>query len=127
MTGSAYDVANPPTAEEWLAMDEGHRIAAVEDAHRRTRASVGQNAAAHASMHVVIENRLAMGHRAVIDAYERFCAAGVDRHNTIHALASVASDHMLAVLEQRADFDQTTADAAYAALDPERWKPKPKR
>jgi hypothetical protein len=29
-----YDVGNPPSAEEWLAMEEGARVMAVEEAHR---------------------------------------------------------------------------------------------
>jgi len=126
MTRAPYDIANPPTAGDWLAMDEPGCIAAVEDAHRRTRSPVGQNPAAHALLHVVVENRLAEGHGAVVEAYERLRAGGLSRHTAVHALASVATRHMVAVLEQSTDFDQSTADRDYAALDPAAWKPKPK-
>lgn len=73
-----YDIEHPPAPEAWLAMDEGERLLVVEEAHARARAAV--NANAHASIHVVVENRLAAGHANVVAAYERFRAAGIDRH-----------------------------------------------
>lgn len=105
-------------------MDEGERIAAVEEAHRRARAATGQNPTAHATIHVVVENRLAMGHEAVVEAYDRFRAAGIDRHITIHALASVVTRHMMASLEQAEPLDQATADRDFAALEPSAFQRK---
>ena len=75
-----YDIEHRPAPEAWLAMDEGERLLVVEEAHARTRAAVGSKANAHASIHVVVENRLAAGHANVVAAYERFRAAGIDRH-----------------------------------------------
>lgn len=126
MTIGVYDVSRGPNAAEWLVLEESARIALVAEAHRRSRASVGGNEEAHASIHVVVEDRLAMGHTAVVAAYDRCRAAGVDRHNAIHALASVVTNHMVAVLESHAGFDQATADRDFEAIDPERWKPKKK-
>lgn len=60
----------------------------------------------------------------VVAAYERFRAAGLDRHTTIHALASVVTRHMLSVLEQRPGFSQDEADRDYAALDPAAFQRK---
>ncbi len=119
-----YDVEHPPPPEVWLAMDEGERVSVIEEAHVRTGAAVGGNANAHASIHVVVENRLAAGHAAVVAAYDRFRAAGIDRHTAVHALASVVTRHMMAVLEQRAGFSQDEADRDYAALDPAAFKRK---
>jgi len=119
-----YEVASPPSAEAWLAMDEGERLRLVEEAHRRTRSPVGHSANAHAAIHVAVETRLASRDAAVVAAYDRCRAAGLDRHTTVHALASVVTKHMLAVLEQRRDFDQTTADGDFAAIDPAAWQRK---
>jgi hypothetical protein len=117
MSTTPYDVSSPPPADEWLAMDEAERVAVVEEAHLRTRAAVGNSANAHASIHVAVENRLAAGHAKVVAAYERLRAAGIARHTTVHALASVVTRHMLAVLEQREGFTQDEADRDYDALD----------
>jgi len=54
----------------------------------------------------------------VVNAYERFRAYGVNRHNTVHALASVATGHVLAVLQKQPGFNQKEADRDYEALDP---------
>jgi len=124
MSSDPYDIANPPAPEVWLSMDEGERIAAVEEAHARTRAAVGSNANAHAAIHVVVENRLAAGDGVVIAAYDRCRAAGLDRHTTVHALASVVTNHLVAVLEQRQGFNQAEADRDYEAIDPAAWKRK---
>lgn len=124
MSKKPYDIANPPTPEVWLATDESDRIAAIEDAHARTRAAVGSNPTAHAAIHVAVENRLAEGHAMVVAAYERFRAAGVDRHTTVHALASVVTGHLVAVLEQRTPLNQEEADREFAALDPKAFKRK---
>lgn len=115
---SEYDVSTPPPAEEWLAMTELERVRLVEEAHRRTRSPTGQNANAHATIHVFVENQLAEGVPAAVAAYDRFRAAGIDRHVTVHALASVVARHMMTVLEQSAPFDDAAAARDYAALDP---------
>jgi hypothetical protein len=124
MCGVPYDFENPPPAEEWLAMDESERILTVEEAHARTRAAVGSNPNAHASIHVVVENLLASAHAPVVAAYERFRAAGIDRHTTVHALASVVTQHIMAVLEQRPGFNQEEADRDFAVLDPAAFQRK---
>jgi len=118
MSPRSYDVANPPSAEDWLAMDEAERIAAVQEHHRRTRSPTGENPMVHATIHVVVENQLAEGLPGIVRAYDRFRAAGVDRHTTIHALASVVTRHMMAILETATTWDQAAADRDFDALHP---------
>jgi hypothetical protein len=43
----------------------------------------------HAAIHAVVETQLAMCIPAVISACTRLQAQGLDRHETIHAIASV--------------------------------------
>lgn len=119
-----YDVANPPAPGVWLAMDEQDRIAVVRDAHVRTGAPVGENPDAHALIHTMVENQLAEGLPSIVDAYERCRAAGLGRHTTVHALASVVTRHMLAMMEQTTPWDQAAADRDFAELDPQEFKPR---
>ncbi len=121
-----YDVTAPPSAEEWLAMDEAERIHAVEEAHRRTRSPAGQNPTVHATIHVIVENQLAEGYHPAVAAYARFRAAGIDRHVTVHALASVVTQQMMAVAEQQETYDEAAAKRDFDALDPAAFKPKKK-
>lgn len=99
-------------------MDEDERIEAVRDAHERTRSPVGANPIAHASIHVMVEDRLAAGHPSIVAAYDRFRAAGASRHVTVHALASVVTRHMMATLERQAPLDDAAVDRDFEALDP---------
>jgi hypothetical protein len=119
-----YDLKNPPNAEEWLASDESERIAAVRDAHLRAKAPAGQSPDVHATIHVVVENRLAAGDAPVLAAYERFRAAGIGRHVTIHALASVVTRHMMDVMETKQPLDAAVTDQDFAKLDPNDFKPR---
>jgi alanyl-tRNA synthetase len=119
-----FDFDTSPPPERWLSLDEDARIAAVRDAHTRTRSAVGQSPEAHAALHVVVETRLAEGDRVVLDTYERFRAAGIRRHTTIHALASVVARQMSAILEHGSSVDQATSDGDFAALSPTDWQPK---
>lgn len=120
----AFDLDGTFPAEAWLSLEESDRVVLVREAHERVRAPVGQNPDAHATLHVAVENRLAAGDRAVVAAYERFRGAGIGRHTTVHALASVVTRHMMAVLESREGFDQETADRDFDALDPAAWTRK---
>jgi hypothetical protein len=119
-----YDFGEAPRPDEWLAMDEEKRIAVVREAHERSRSPVGQNPDAHALIHVMVENQLAEGQPSIVAAYDRCRAEGLDRHATVHALASVVTRHMLAMLEQQTPFDQASANRDFAALDPKNFKPK---
>jgi hypothetical protein len=123
-----YDVAKPPPPEEWLALEEGERITLVLEAHERTKSQMGQSPQAHAAMHVVVENRLAAGEPAVVRAHDRCIAAGLTRHIAVHALASVVSRQMLAMLEEGKTISQEQSDQEFDALDPGAWKrPEPSR
>lgn len=126
MTAKDYDVAHPPSPAEWLAMDEGERILAVEEAHRRTGSPTGGSPTAHATIHVMVENQLAEGQPGSVAAYDRFRAAGIGRHTTVHALASVVTRHMMSMLQNGGTFDHAAAERDFAALDPAAFQ-KPKR
>jgi len=113
------DVA--PNAEDWLALDEGERLACIEAAHDRHGWSVGENARVHAAMHAIVENRLAAKDAPVVAAYDRLRAAAVDRHATIHALASVVAQQLFAITSEKRPLSPED-DAAFADLDPNEWR-----
>jgi hypothetical protein len=115
-----YDGETPPDAEAWLAMDDAARLACIEEAHARRGWSVGDNARVHAAMHALVENRLAAGDEPVVAAHDRFRAASVDRHTTIHALASVVAAQLFDMTAESRPH-RPEDDAAFADLDPAEW------
>jgi len=55
-----YDPHHAPDPEAWLALDEGERTELVLQYHRRARVRL-PNAHLHATIHVVVENQVALG------------------------------------------------------------------
>ena len=93
-----YNPLEAPAAEEWLAIDETKRRALVEAYHRRARIPL-PNMAAHATFHVIVENRAALGEETPVQrTLARLMDEGVDRHEAIHAVASKLAAHMNALL-----------------------------
>jgi hypothetical protein len=94
MMTSKYDPLKPPDPEEWLSLDEGERLLLVEDYHRRARVRL-PNIKVHAAMHAVVETQIALGDEIPGPrTARRLLDEGLDRHEAIHAIASVLAGHM---------------------------------
>lgn len=88
-----YDPNHHLDGAKWLALDEGLRLAAVRRYHQRVRAEV-PNLEAHAVFHTIVENQLAEDLPQAKDALTRLLGEGLDRHEAIHAIASVMGTHI---------------------------------
>ena len=85
-----YDASKAPDPEAWLELDEQDRIDQVIDYHKRAKKPVGENNKLHAAAHVIVENQVAMGDVTVVPAtLARLMREDLDRHDAIHAIASV--------------------------------------
>ena len=123
-TTEHYDPYDPPDPEEWLDMDESQRIHLAEDYHRRAGIRL-PNAQAHAIFHVTVENQAALGGEIPVrGTLERLMGEGLDRHEAIHAIASVLSGHVFDIT--RGKPARPDANAAYFAalgkLTAESWR-----
>jgi hypothetical protein len=84
-----YDPSEAPDAEKWLAMDEAERIAMALDYHIRAGIELPR-LEAHALLHVTVENQIALGDETPVRLKLRhLMAQGLNRHDAIHAIASV--------------------------------------
>lgn len=88
-----YDPERDPDPAKWLEVDEDLRIAGVRQYHQKIRAKL-PNVEAHAIGHVIVENQLAEGLPEARRALERLLGEGLDRHESIHAIASVLMEHL---------------------------------
>jgi uncharacterized protein YoaH (UPF0181 family) len=87
-----YDPLEAPELEEWLAIDEAERIQLAQDYHRCARGCL-PNERLHAVFHVVVENQIALGDEIPVQStLQRLMAEGLDRHEAIHAIASVLAE-----------------------------------
>ena len=99
-----YDPLNAPDVEKWLETDESDRLLMAQDYHRRARTEL-PNAKVHAVVHVVVENQLAESITEVVEALDRLMAAGLDRHDALHAIGSVLAEHLFHGLEDGSGSD----------------------
>lgn len=93
-----YDPDAGPAATEWLAIDEAERIGLVESYHRRRRIEVPQ-LTLHATIHVVVENQIALAESVVIDTVARLQAEGLTRHDAVHAVGMVLAGQFYELLK----------------------------
>lgn len=89
-----YDPTIGPDSEEWHKLDEGEQIRMVRQYHRRAGVKL-PNAILHAAIHTVVENQIAMGDDIPVRrTIERLQTEGLDRHEAIHAVGLVLSEHI---------------------------------
>lgn len=111
-----YDPEMPPVPEAWLALDDDESVLLVKEFHRRSRERA-PNAVLHASMHVVVENQIAMGDSLPVTAtLERLISEGLDRHDAIHAVASVLAEHMYTLMKKPGDVSGNPNQLYYDGL-----------
>lgn len=91
------DTYNPDTAPDpkvWLEWDEGERLLMVSDYHEQAGQEL-PNLQLHAAIHMVVENQLAEAYRPTVEALGRLVRDGLSRHEAVHAIGSVLTEHIL--------------------------------
>ena len=118
-----YDPDQPPNSEEWLALDEQLRIGLVEKYHRQERVQL-PNVTVHAALHAIVENQLAENLEPAARAMARLTTEGLDRHEAVHAIASVVAEHIHDLLNAKADANSSKAVSAAAVerLNAATWR-----
>jgi Protein of unknown function (DUF1186)/SEC-C motif len=106
----AYDPFVDPDPSDWLATDEQRRLDLIKHYHRHDRLA-GSRATTHAVMHAIVENQIAEGDQLPVRrTLLRLMAEGLDRHDAIHAIASVLAGHIHDLLNEKAAEAQQMSD-----------------
>jgi hypothetical protein len=119
-----YDPAVGPDPTEWLELDDGERVVAVRQYHKRAREHAG-SPELHAIIHVTVETQLAEGHPDVKAAFERLSREGLDRHNVVHAIGSVLAEEIYGVMKSRRPHDPQEYASKLKGLTAEAWLRSP--
>lgn len=89
-----YDPDRAPDPERWRAQNEMELIDIVQRYHRRGRIWLADERA-HAALHVMVENQVALGDATpVAAALDRLMSEGMSRHDAIHAVGAVLDKHV---------------------------------
>jgi hypothetical protein len=118
-----YDPLIEPDPEEWLALDEQERIQLVEDYHRRARVRLPRaRRSLHAMMHAVVENQIAASEPVLVRyTVQRLIAEGLDRHDAVHAVASVMLGQMHSAMRDADTFSNERYADELNNLSAENW------
>ena len=109
-----YNPMVDPDSELWKMLDEDERITLVMAYHEAAGIDMPDDYA-HAVLHVVVESQIAMGATTPAEAVlRRLIKEKLDRHDAIHAIASVFVNHMHELLH--VDDSTVSNDDYYAAL-----------
>lgn len=85
----SYDPLKAPDPKEWLKLEEEEQINLVYEYHKNIEQDI-PNIYIHSVIHTVVENQIAMGDELPVkDAIKRLMDEELDRHQAIHAVASV--------------------------------------
>jgi len=104
-----YNPLKAPDPAEWLTMDEGERMALVQEYHRRARIRL-PNQLVHAAIHAVVETQIAGHEVPTREALERLMIEGLDRHDAVHAIGSVLAGHMHKLMTDSESSSDPNAD-----------------
>jgi hypothetical protein len=95
----AYDPAVAPDPERWLALPEEERLGLVSAYHRRA-GIFPPSEEMHASIHVTIENQIALGDELPVRrTVDRLMSEGLNRHEAVHAVGSVLTRQLFEVMQ----------------------------
>jgi len=87
-------------SEEWLALDEGERIALARAYHEKHDDEMPEDALlVHSAIHAIVENQLAMGVELIPETIAKLTRQGLDRHEAIHAIGAILSEDLFAMLQ----------------------------
>ncbi len=109
--------------EQWQTLEESDRLDLIIEFHREAGIKV-PDMDTHATLHCVIENQVALGEELPIAAtLQRLRDEGLDRHDAIHAIASVLANHLYDLVHSD-DMSRTHEVflAEVAALTAEQWR-----
>lgn len=118
-----YDPLQNPDPAKWQAIDESERIDLVVEYHQDSEDEL-PNEMVHASIHVAVENQLALGERPVQETLDRLMRQGLDRHDAIHAIGAVLGGfiHELLCGEQDTAPDMRCYYRRLKKLTAKRWR-----
>jgi len=94
-----YNPAESIDSVGWLDLGEAERIELVRAFHEDLEDEMPDDALSiHASVHVVVENQIAMGVELVPETLAKLTRQGLDRHEAIHAIGAIVAEDIFGIV-----------------------------
>jgi len=118
-----YKASIAPNPAEWLSLDEQLRLDLVVDYVNKNENNIEEPAKRiHASIHVIVENQLALESEPTPKTYSRLRKQGLSRHEAIHAIGAVISEDMFEIMRGNKDQAFEKYKGRLEKLTAKRWK-----
>jgi len=89
-----YDPALDPDPAKWISLDDDEKLQLVEKYHERFDPDL-PDLELHSVIHAIIENQIALKDETPVAAtLARLKCEGLDRHDAVHAIASVLVNYL---------------------------------
>jgi len=109
-----YNPNIDPDPDTWTSLDEDERLELIQRYHEQYDAEL-PDVALHSLIHAVVENQVALGDETpVASTLSRLKAESLDRHDAIHAIASVLVNYIHEMMSDEHNKGQT--EQYYEAL-----------
>lgn len=117
-----YDPMFEPDPEWWDVLDDDERISVVMEHHLEAGKELPDEYS-HGLLHVVVENQIALGEETPVEAVlRRLVDENLDRHDAVHAIASILINHMHELMHgEDAALDNDDYYAELKKLTAEKW------
>ncbi len=95
-----YLPSQTPDPVTWLDLEESQRVALVRQFHAQASEQLPEGSEnIHATIHVIVENQIAMGVAPVAATISKLIRQGLTRHEAIHAVGAVLSEDIFDLLK----------------------------
>lgn len=122
------DTYNPliePNKDEWLKSSEYDRIDAVREFHENSDDEFEADGALsiHSTLHVIVENQLAMEVELIPETIEKLTRQGLDRHEAIHAIGAIISEDLFYIMRgEKTEFSPKQYRRKLEKITAKRWR-----
>ncbi|HHH28552.1 MAG TPA: DUF1841 family protein [Polyangiaceae bacterium] len=119
-----YDAEVGPDGPGWLALDEEEQMARVAKYHERIQKPGEEppNVQRHVGMHVLVEQQIARNQPPeAAQALARLRRDGMSRHDAVHAIGFILTEHMKRAMESRTPVDESAYGRELSQLTLKSW------
>jgi len=118
-----YNPSKPLVPQTWLALDEATQITLVQSYHESIEHELTDEAlSVHCSLHVIVENQLAMEVEYIPETIAKLTRQGLERHEAIHAIGAIILDDVFAIARgDTQEFSPSKNRKKLAKITAKRW------
>lgn len=119
-----YDADVGPDGPGWLALEEKEQMERVQKYHELSAKPGDEppNPQRHVGMHVLVEQQVARSQPPeAAQALARLRRDGMNRHDAIHAIGFILTEHMKQAMESRTPVDESAYGRELSQLTLKSW------